>query len=446
MKTARSVFAVLVLVGLVGACGGAGTRPEFVPLDHDPIFRLPPADPEDDTTEPPPANPPPSPAPVLLDLTTFEQAIAVVGQTDFLGQFENRGGGPAANSLHSGGSVLAAGSASAVSENHLWVADQFNNRILRYPLPLGGQGPDADIVLGQLAMTTANYGLSEGDFTNPSDVEVSNGKLLICDRGNNRIVIYNQLPTQTGDWGQVAVGQPNLYTGTSATTASGMTAPNAVCVANGKLLVADTGNNRVMIWNQVPQAHGVAANIVLGQPNFSTSTARLSASGMNEPTGVWSDGTKVVVCDSRNHRILIWNSFPQVDGQPADMVLGQPDMTSTTTNQFPGSGWPHASPHPDILWHPLDVESNGVQIVVSDSNMHRVLIWNVWPAANHERPHIVLGQSNFFQGWPNDDDQNNTLDGVPSDRTFFLSSALQIDGKRLYVSDPGNHRLLVFGE
>ena len=41
-------------------------------------------------------------------------------------------------------------------------------------------------------------------------------------------------------------------------------------------------------------------------------TARTLAS----PTGVWSDGTRLVVADKSNNRVLIWNSFPTTNFTP----------------------------------------------------------------------------------------------------------------------------------
>ena len=37
----------------------------------------------------------------------------------------------------------------------------------------------------------------------------------------------------------------------------------------------------------------------------------------------------LVVIDAGNHRALVWNQFPQSNSQPADLVLGQPDFTTS---------------------------------------------------------------------------------------------------------------------
>ena len=44
------------------------------------------------------------------------------------------------------------------------------------------------------------------------------------------------------------------------------------------------------------------------------------------PRGVFLDDEWLVVADSGNHRILLWHGLPTSDGQPADVVLCQPDF------------------------------------------------------------------------------------------------------------------------
>ena len=46
--------------------------------------------------------------------------------------------------------------------------------------------------------------------------------------------------------------------------------------------------------------------------------------------GATVSGGRLYVADKSNNRVLVWNSFPTVDFQPADHVLGQPDFVSNT--------------------------------------------------------------------------------------------------------------------
>ena len=45
------------------------------------------------------------------------------------------------------------------------------------------------------------------------------------------------------------------------------------------------------------------------------------------------DGTKLFIADTRNNRVLIYNSIPTENNASADVVIGQPDMVSNSANQ-----------------------------------------------------------------------------------------------------------------
>ena len=71
------------------------------------------------------------------------------------------------------------------------------------------------------------------------------------------------------------------------------------------------------------------ASLVLGQPNFATTTNPYTTqSGFRNPTMVASDGKILVVADTDNNRVLIWNTIPTTIDQPADIVLGQTNFTT----------------------------------------------------------------------------------------------------------------------
>ena len=97
------------------------------------------------------------------------------------------------------------------------------------------------------------------------------------------------------------------------------------------LAVADTDHNRVLIWNRIPLTNNANADVVLGQANF-TSTAIPgqvpTAKSLRGPQGVWIQNGKLFVADTQNNRVLIWNSIPTQNGAAADVVLGQKDFTS----------------------------------------------------------------------------------------------------------------------
>jgi hypothetical protein len=67
------------------------------------------------------------------------------------------------------------------------------------------------------------------------------------------------------------------------------------------------------------------ADIVLGQADFTHAvvTDPPTASSLRGPQGVWIQDGKLFVADSQDYRILIWNTIPTSNNQPADLVLGQ---------------------------------------------------------------------------------------------------------------------------
>src|SRR5690606_38175173 len=59
-----------------------------------------------------------------------------------------------------------------------------------------------------------------------------------------------------------------------------------------------------------------------------------SASTLSSPRGLDSDGTRLLVADTLNNRVLAWTAFPTRLGQPADAVLGQPSFSASGVGLF----------------------------------------------------------------------------------------------------------------
>jgi len=97
-----------------------------------------------------------------------------------------------------------------------------------------------------------------------------------------------------------------------------MRGPQGVWIQNGKLFVADTQNNRVLIFNQIPTANGAAADLVVGQPNLTSAIqpdltqqqAGTNASSLLNPVSATSDGTRLYIADLGNNRVLIYDKIP----------------------------------------------------------------------------------------------------------------------------------------
>ena len=87
----------------------------------------------------------------------------VIGQVDlYHGYYANRGGSVANNTLKFGGIWSAKGLLVDDSGN-LWVSDNANNRVLRFPAPIVGDGSDAaDKVVGQANFTSGSVNRGGG--------------------------------------------------------------------------------------------------------------------------------------------------------------------------------------------------------------------------------------------------------------------------------------------
>lgn len=62
-----------------------------------------------------------------------------------------------------------------------------------------------------------------------------------------------------------------------------------------------------MIWNTFPTTSGASADTVLGQQNFTSSTANsggIGAATLNTPVALILYGQRLLVADYANHRVL----------------------------------------------------------------------------------------------------------------------------------------------
>ena len=137
----------------------------------------------------------------------------------------------------------------------------------------------------------------------------------------------------------VVLGQSDFDTdaGIVAATPMDMYGPwGPVEVTDGKLYIPVYDQDRVLIFDSIPTGNYAAANDVLGQFNLNTDIAETSASGMNGPVGVFSDGTRLLVAEYGNNRVLIYNTIPAT-GSPgtADVVVGQQGRIAVIESNHP---------------------------------------------------------------------------------------------------------------
>jgi hypothetical protein len=298
------------------------------------------------------------------------------------------------------------------------------------PVVLGQ--PDFTSNASQTVISDLSFGIYEYKIH-------SNGtQLVMADYMNSRVLIWNTIPTSILQVPNVVLGQPNFNSNTSnngGLSASSISYPGGVFISANKLYLTDYGNSRILIWNSIPTTNNQAANIVLGQPDMISNTPNsggVSPATMNYPWHLFVTSDKLIVSDYGNHRILIWNTLNLTNGQNADAVLGQVNMTSNTSD----GGFP-ATNSIGFKW-PYEVTSDGTKIIAADSGNNRVMIWNSFPASNGQAADVVIGQIDFTGN-----QANKGLATIDSTSINFPSSVYTYQNS-LYVADSNNRRILKY--
>lgn len=353
------------------------------------------------------------------------------------------------------------------------VVDTGYNRILffdPFSSPDWGTTPAALAVLGQgssltnFSSTAANAGNPQASFTDSSgnvfatlNTPVSaavgtNGDLFVTDVQNNRVLVFPSAGTvasATEVLGQTnfPYSSPNSIHGKEFYFGSQLTnsydAGMAVDASSGTphLYVSDPNNNRVLGFNDARKvAAGVAADIVIGEPDLYTSVCNFGGvtnpstealprqptnASLCYPTGlaVDTDGN-LYVADTSNGRVL---RFPQPfnpsnSAMTANLVLGQ--------TAFTGVSNPQAGRNITAAPYGLLFDANN-GLFVSDESANRVLLFPIDSSTSSgEQAATVFGQTTF-------DGTDNTVFSSPH---HIAEDSIG----ELYVADSGHNQILIF--
>lgn len=436
------------------------------------------------------------------------KADVVIGQLDSYSTISyGLSTGKALSSFSSG---LYMPSAVAVdARGNLWVFDSGNNRILRFPTPMANIGKiqRADLILGQSSMTansTNQGGSAPTEYTLSSYVSSlgvmqgsllfdTTGNLLVADPANNRILKFGQSDVaQAGDTGNpvaniaakevigqagfvTAVANPGKISGTTARAnlidKTTLRYPAALAMdSQGNLFVADA-LPRVLVYPAASQVRGAAASRVVGViPQLQTGQTALatvneyvfgatyySSAYTGGPGGLFVVADSLYVVDTYNHRIL---QFPAVSGWTAESTAAiSPKATAvfgqTTFNSSLSNGAANNLPSANSLFSPGGAAYAKNELYVADAGNNRVLVFDGIAAATALPAAVrVAGQPGFTYN------ATNLIEG----REFATSSiswsvsgtsksaavtpfvALDKTNAYVYVSDPGNHRILAFSD
>jgi len=370
-------------------------------------------------------------------------AVKVFGQPGFTSDNANSGGRSASSLNRPTGVGLDA------TGEHLYVADRFNNRVLEYQAPATGD-TIADHVLGQtdalggtsFTAGAANIGgaVSARGLSQPTDVTLdSGGNLYVADANNNRVLRYDN-PLGTDAVADLVLGQPNFTTGTANTGGRSeltLAFPLGVAVdADGNLYVGEFNNTRAVSYD-APLFSSDDADVVFGEPDFtSANSPGTSAMSLSFTGNVTMDPAgNLYVSDAQGGRVLKFTPPFTTSPPSADLVIGKPDFTTSEDVNVCGIGIGVSA---ESLCNPFGtaVDCAG-NLYVADQAQSRVLIYKD-PLTTDSMPDEVLGQPNFTS-------MEFNWEGTVTARTMLFARGVAVDrAGHLYVADSGNHRVLMF--
>ena len=405
-------------------------------------------------------------------------AIDVIGHIDDQGRpdFDRR----MANDRLDGGTLSFAGAVAVDSVDHrLWVADQYNHRVLGFQLDRLNRPLEREArwVFGQSDVFSSELARTRNRITMPVAVgyDEVDKRLYVAEGWNDRVLVFDVDPALLSPGGDheaaVVLGQDDFNSQEPAATrdrfdfAPGpgtglLTSGFAFDNVNRRVFISDGKNNRVLVFNNDRDrlVNGAGAIGVLGQPDFNANEPRLSADGMNFPGHLAYDPghERLFVLDSRNERALVFDVAPErfENSVPAQIVIGQPDFdtklspqqrqTTSISGAFAsefGEGRTTASQISSALG--IAYDSKREQLFITDTSHDRIMVFDAAPERLQNNPTAiaVLGQGSTTSHAPQSLGQYSAQDQMESPKGLAFDN----QHGNLYAVDSYWARVLVFG-
>jgi hypothetical protein len=237
------------------------------------------------------------------------------------------------------------------------------------------------------------------------------GPLFVSDTGHHRVLIWRETPTADLQPADFVLGRPDFVSEGRGT----LNVPTGIAHGAGILAVADAWNHRVLIWHGAPARSNQPADLVLGQSDFAGALANRGSPEPGADTLNWCYGVaicdgRLIVADTGNRRVLVWNEIPDRNGAPADEVIGQPHFA---TRDMGDLRWPHA------------IASAGGRLFIADAGTSRIVAGD-----------LILGQASAAGA-----DHNRGLYD-PSAASLNMPYGLAVLHDRLVAADTANSRLV----
>ncbi len=352
---------------------------------------------------------------------------------------------------------------------HLYVADGGNRRILVFDVSDENldSGIEAFAVIGQDDFQSQEPRTDLRRYgSGRMSIDTHNHRLFVGEQFGNRILVFDVHPDKlNGALNEDAVavlGQPDFQSTDPAVSQTRLTMPRVTIDSERQLAYVPDGypaGNRINIFDIHPDRMQTTATPMLdqlghinpeGEPDFLARSAnnRISPRYWTQARDVSLDTVdhRLFVSDNYGHRVLIYplDRMNRVLDRGARWALGQPDTQTSVLR--PGQD-------ATSIKLPLAVEydDSHKRLFVADTWSDRVLVFDMTPGqveSGMEASH-VLGQADFTSYDPRAA-RNRIYFGSRAGRGIYPSEARAAEmvmdrvNQRLFVTDGGNHRVLVF--
>ncbi|AFM13487.1 NHL repeat-containing protein [Turneriella parva] len=257
---------------------------------------------------------------------------------------------------------------------------------------------------GFTTAANAGGAISAQGFDQPQHVSVSaNGTMFVTDLMNHRVLIYNSVPQTNGVAANTVIGQPGFTTGVlnngTLVAAARLNSPAAASMIQGRLYIADQANNRIVVFNSIPTGPGASASFAIGQGDTATTTSgtdySTQSSYMNSPYDMFADQSspqRLYVADGGNHRVLVYTALPTGADVRANFVIGHSGPNFALANR--GA----AQPANNSLNQPRSIVAQNNKLAIADQGNNRILFYDLPVNADDPAATHVLGQTDFISG------------------------------------------------
>lgn len=310
------------------------------------------------------------------------------------------------------GQLWAPGAIALDAQGNLFVADSGNHRVVRFDAQgnFFSWGSYCDLQTREGCLDPDGAGpleAGDGQFKTPWGIAVDReGRVYVADTWNHRIQVFDGEGRFLGKWGEGVLVDTGEDVAARAAHPFGFYGPRAVAVdAQGNVYVADTGNERILAYRVRPDESGRLAVEYL----YQWGTAGSAPGQFLEPVGLAVDASgRLYVADAWNMRLQVFAPGP--DGKIA--------------------------PQPAVTW-----EVPGWELSTGDNNKPYVAV------APGGQVYFTVPGRNYIAATDGAGKVLLVWSGVDAGQVpMSIPVGIAIDELgRIYVSDSGNGRILVFG-